>query len=171
MSLVIEELKEGIKQLVEIHGRTSKMKIVRQLFIPLTEAMKDGVKLELINNYLNEQGLEVTLTSLRTMIYRIRKERGLSAQKRSAQDLNIQPQPQHQKITSDSSLAISEINTDKKTLFEAAMEKHSAATNLSEKFIALGGEPSDIINKPDSQIRHIYTKQKIKFNRLYEEFL
>lgn len=171
ITFAIEELKEGIKQLVEIHGRTSKMMIIRQLFTPLTEAMKEGVKLELINNYLNEQGLELTLSSLRTMIYRIRKERGISPQKRSTQDLNVQPQIQHQNTTSNSSLVAPENNADKKALFEAAMEKHSAATNLSEKFLALGGEPSDIVDKPDSQIRHIYTRQKIKFNRLYDEFL
>ncbi|MGF1804078.1 hypothetical protein L4C31_02360 [Aliivibrio sifiae] len=169
MSFVIEELKEGIKQLVEIHGKTSKMTIIRQLFTPLTDAMKEGVKLELINNYLNEQGLELTLATLRNMIYRIRKERGITLQKRSAPELNTQHQIQN--ATSDSSLVSHKTNADKKALYDMAMEKHTAATSLTERFIALGGNPSDVEHKPDTQIRHIYTRQKIKFNRLYEEFL
>jgi hypothetical protein len=171
MSFVIQELEEGIRRLIDIHGKTSKATVIRELFEPLTDAVNDGIGLELLSDYLSQQGLTMSKHYLRNTLYRIRKERGISPQKRSTQELNIQPQIQHQKTTSNNSLVAPKTNADKKALFDAAMKKHAAASNLSEKFLALGGETSDIVDKPDSQIRHIYTRHKIKFNRLYDEFI
>ncbi|MUK76552.1 hypothetical protein GNP84_06485 [Aliivibrio fischeri] len=169
MSFAIQELKAGIKLLVEKHGKTSKTKIIRELFESLTDAINDGVSLDLLSEYLSQQGLIMSKSYLRNTLYRIRKERRLSSQKRPVPELNTHHQIQN--TTSDSSLVSHNPNANKKALYDSAMEKHAAATSLTERFIALGGTPSDVENKPDAQIRHIYTRQKIKFNRLYEEFL
>lgn len=169
MSFAVQELKVGIKLLVEKHGKTSKTKIIRELFESLTDAINDGVSLDILSDYLSQQGLIMSKSYLRNTLYRIRKERGITLQKRSAPELNTQHQIQN--TTSDSLLVSNQTNLDKKARYENAMEKHTVATSLTERFIALGGNPSDVEHKPDTQIRHIYTRQKIKFNRLYEEFL
>ena len=171
MNHSIERLRDGIQELINTHSNASKIYIIRSLFDLLDDAIKNRISIDMLVTYLNENHVIISKHYLKNTLLRIRRERGISPQKRSTQDLNVQPQIQHQKTTSNSSLVAPENNADKKALYEAAMEKHSAATNLSEKFLALGGEPSDIVDKPDSQIRHIYTRQKIKFNRLYDEFL
>lgn len=56
--------------------------IIRQLFDSLTEAMNEGVTLDLIVNYFQQQELLITKGYLRNTLYRIRKERGLSPQKK-----------------------------------------------------------------------------------------
>ncbi len=171
MTFAIEELKEGIKQLVEIHGRTSKMKIIRQLFTPLTEAMKEGVKLELINNYLNEQGLELTLSTLRTMIYRIRKERGISTQKRSTQDLNIQHQNQTQTVTSDTSLATPKTEIDYQARYDDINQRYKAADSFEDKYAILGGDPTKLHGHTPRKQREMCIELQMKIHNQYKPFL
>lgn len=171
MSLVIEELKEGIKQLVEIHGRTSKMMIVRQLFIPLTEAMKEGVKLELINNYLNEQGLELTLSTLRNMIYRIRKERGISPQKRSTQDLNISHQNQTQTVVSDKSLATPKNEIDYQARYDDINGRYKASESFEEKYAILGGDPKKLDGHTRRKQREMCIELHMAFHNQYKPFI
>ncbi|MGR6863440.1 hypothetical protein ACU5EH_25590 [Aliivibrio salmonicida] len=171
MTFATEELKEGIKQLVEIHGRTSKMMIIRQLFIPLTEAMKEGVKLELINNYLNEQGLELTLSSLRTMIYRIRKERGISPQKRSTQDLNISHQKQNQTVVSDKSLATPKTEIDYQAQYDDIDRRYKAANTAEEKYAILGGDPKKLDGHSRRKQGEMCFELKREFNHKYRPFI
>ncbi len=150
-----------------IEQHQKKIDQILELFDEIELAMKNGASIQHLWMWLQEyHDIDISKSYFNTILYRLRKSKGLT-KKRTSTTPNIQ----HQKTTSNSSLVAPETNADKKALYEAAMEKHSAATNLSEKFLALGGEPSDIVDKPDSQIRHIYTKQKIKFNRLYDEFL
>lgn len=171
MNHSIERLRDGIQELINTHSNASKIYIIRSLFDLLDDAIKSRISIDMLVTYLNENHVIISKHYLKNTLLRIRRERGISPQKRSTQDLNVQPQIQNQNTTSNSSLMALETHTDKKALFDAAMKKHAVATNLSEKFLALGGEPSDIVDKPDSQIRHIYTRHKIKFNRLYDEFI
>ncbi|MHC5780309.1 hypothetical protein [Aliivibrio fischeri] len=167
----LEKLKDGIKQLVDIHGRTSKMKILRQLFIPLTEAMKEGVKLELINNYLNEQGLEITLPTLRNMIYRIRKERGISPQKKSTQDLNIQPQNQPQTVVSDKSLTTPKTEIDYQARYDDINGRYKAAESFEEKYAILGGDPKKLDGHSRRKQREMCIELHMAFHNQYKPFI
>ena len=171
MPFSIEELKDGIKQLVEIHGRTSKTMIIRELFNPLTEAMNDGVKLELINNYLHEQGLEITLPTLRNTLYRIRKERGISPQKRSTQDLNIPHQKQHQTVVSDKSLATPKTEIDYQARYYDIDRRYKAANTAEEKYAILGGDPKKLDGHPPRKQREMCIQLKMKIHNQYKPFI
>ncbi|MGF1803720.1 hypothetical protein L4C31_00485 [Aliivibrio sifiae] len=167
MSFIIEELKEGIKELVKVHGRTSKMTIIRQLFIPLTDAMKEGVKLELINNYLNEQGLELTLATLRNMIYRIRKERGITLQKRSAPELNSQPLPP----INNSSPVASKTEPDYQARYDDLMLRYKATKDYKEKYTILGGNPQKLDGHTPRKQREMCIELQMKIHNQYKPFI
>ncbi|WP_300178651.1 hypothetical protein [uncultured Aliivibrio sp.] len=171
MHFAIEKLKDGIKQLVEIHGRTSKMMIIRELFHPLTEAMNDGVKLELINNYLHEQGLEITLPTLRNMIYRIRKERGISPQKRSTQDLNAQHQNQTQTVESDKSLSTPKTEIDYQARYDDINGRFKATESFEEKYAILGGDPKKLDGHTRRKQREMCIELHMAFHNQYKPFI
>ena len=171
MPFSIEKLKDGIKQLVEIHGRTSKTMIIRELFNPLTEAMNDGVKLELINNYLHEQGLEITLPTLRNTLYRIRKERGISPQKRYTQDLNPQHQNQAKNTTSDKSLATPKTEIDYQARYDDINGRYKATESFEEKYAILGGDPKRLDGHNRRKQREMCIELHMAFHNQYKPFI
>ncbi|MDA1379184.1 hypothetical protein PCI56_03995 [Plesiomonas shigelloides subsp. oncorhynchi] len=65
MSSSLESLKEGIRELILTHGKSSKSMTVERLFEPISEAIKEGITLELLCSYLQQNGIQITPSYLK----------------------------------------------------------------------------------------------------------
>lgn len=171
MSFVIQELEEGIRRLIDIHGKTSKATVIRELFEPLTDAINDGIGLELLSNYLSQQGLTMSKHYLRNTLYRIRKERGISPQKRSTQDLHIPHQNQNQTVVSDKSLATPKTEIDYQARYYDIDRRYKAANTAEEKYAILGGDPKKLDGHPPRKQREMCIQLKMKIHNQYKPFI
>ena len=173
MNFSIDSLKDGIKELIKTHGKTSKAKIIHQLFDLLTEAMNEKVTLDHLVDYFKQQGLTITKNYLRNALYRIRKTKGLVKNKGTNyliennsiinnSDIVIATVPTHNNITS---------LQEKEKRYHEIKHAISVATTWREKYIAMGGDHEKIKDMAESQILHMYTALQKKFVKEYKPFI
>jgi hypothetical protein len=171
MSFIIQELEEGIRRLIDIHGKTSKATVIRELFEPLTDAINDGIGLELLSDYLSQQGLTMSKHYLRNTLYRIRKERGISPQKRSTQDLNISHQNQTQTVESDKSLSTPKTEIDYQARYDDINGRYKATESFEEKYAILGGDPKRLDGHNRRKQREMCIELHMAFHNQYKPFI
>ncbi|PSU67883.1 hypothetical protein C9J20_19540 [Photobacterium phosphoreum] len=175
MNFSIDSLKDGIKELIKTHGKTSKAKIIHQLFDLLNEAMNEKVTLDHLVDYFQQQGLIITKNYLRNALYRIRKEKGLV--KNKGRDYLIE----NNSIINNADVAITPVPIKTSHNITSLQEKEkryheikhalSVATTWREKYIIMGGDPEKIKDMGESQILHMYTALQKKFVKEYKPFL
>ena len=175
MNFSIDSLKDGIKELIKTHGKTSKAKIIHQLFDLLNEAMNEKVTLDHLVDYFQQQGLIITKNYLRNALYRIRKEKGLV--KNKGRDYLIE----NNSIINNADVAITPVPIKTPHNITSLQEKEkryheikhalSVATTWREKYIIMGGDPEKIKDMGESQILHMYTALQKKFVKEYKPFL
>lgn len=148
----------GIRELIETHRRSPKAKIIRQLYDVITEAMNEGITLDLLVDYLTQQELKITKGYLRNTLYRIRKKRG---QIKTPLSLN------KGKI-SISDKASNVKNEEAIDDWERLLSEYGNCSNQIDKYVVLGGNREDIEGKPISTQREMVTMLRTKLRRQYK---
>ncbi|EGQ8084058.1 hypothetical protein ABF107_004435 [Vibrio parahaemolyticus] len=142
MKLSIEKLGAGLQEIIETQGRSSNAKIIRGLFDRITEAMEEGITLDMLVDYLHQNEILITKNSLRNTLYRIRKERGNEPNSKPSQTISkenhVSPTPP---ISSSNSKETTETKINP---YDLMMEKYKQCNNQVDKYIALGGKREDI---------------------------
>lgn len=142
MKLSIEKLDAGLQEIIETQGRSSKAKIIRGLFDRITEAMEEGITLDMLVDYLHQNEILITKNSLRNTLYRIRKERGNEPNSKPIKTITKE---NHVSPTPPISSSISEKPTETQiNPYDLMMEKYKQCNNQVDKYIALGGKREDI---------------------------
>ena len=59
----IEKLDAGLREIIESKGRSSKAKIIRGLFNRITEAMEEGITLNMLVDCLHQNDIAITKNS------------------------------------------------------------------------------------------------------------
>ncbi|EIO4564155.1 hypothetical protein LQM11_004807 [Vibrio parahaemolyticus] len=138
----IEKLDAGLQEIIKTQGVPSKAKIIRDLFTRITEAMDEGITLDMLTDYLHQNDVLITKNSLRNTLYRIRKERGnepnSKQRKTITKENHVSPTSPISSSNSEE-LPESEINP-----YDLMMEKYKQCNNQVDKYIALGGKREDI---------------------------
>lgn len=142
MKLSIEKLDAGLQEIIETQGRSSKAKIIRGLFERITEAMEEGITLDMLVDYLRQNEILITKNSLRNTLYRIRKERGNEPNSKPIKTITKE---NHVSPTLPISSSNSEETTETQiNPYDLMMEKYKQCDNQVDKYIALGGKREDI---------------------------
>ncbi len=142
LKLSIEKLDAGLQEIIETQGRSSKAKIIRGLFERITEAMEEGITLDMLVDYLRQNEILITKNSLRNTLYRIRKER---CNKPNSKPIKTITKENHVSPTLPISSSNSEETTETQiNPYDLMMKKYKQCHNQVDKYIALGGKREDI---------------------------
>ncbi|HFU0229601.1 hypothetical protein L1D19_23480 [Vibrio natriegens] len=160
----IEKLDAGLQEIIKSQGHPSKAKIIRGLFTRITEAMDEGITLDMLTDYLCQNDVLVTKNTLRNTLYRIRKEQGVSPKK-------AVPIPEIRPIKSEPVISLSSHENksleEPKDEFDFILEKYHQCDNQIDKYIALGGKREDIEDKSRSTQRDMVMTLRNKLRRKY----
>ncbi len=162
----IEKLDAGLQEIIKSQGHPSKAKIIRGLFARITEAMDEGITLDMLTDYLCQNDVLVTKNTLRNTLYRIRKEQGASPKK-------AVPTPEIA-VTKSESVVSPSSNENKPpeepetNAYDLIMEKYQLCDNQIDKYIALGGLREDIEHKSISTQRNMVMTLRNKLRQKYK---
>jgi hypothetical protein len=171
MNHSIERLRDGIQELINTHSNASKIYIIRSLFDLLDDAIKNRISIDMLVTYLNENHVIISKHYLKNTLLRIRRERGISPQKRSTQDLNAQHQNQTQTVVSDKSLATPKTEIDYQARYDDIDRRYKAANTAEEKYAILGGDPKKLDGHPPRKQREMCIQLKMKIHNQYKPFI
>lgn len=178
MNFSIDSLKDGIKELIKTHGKTSKAKIIHQLFDLLNEAMNEKVTLDHLVDYFQQQGLIITKNYLRNALYRIRKEKGLVKNKgrdyliennsliHSSKDITNDNESFVKYETLPTPIIRNSIE-EQKIEYQTIKKNYAEAKGWHEKYAALGGDINDLKNISPSEQRQACVVLRMNFSKKY----
>ena len=169
----IEKLDAGLQEIIESQGRSSKAKIIRGLFDRITEAMEEGITLDMLVDYLRQNEILITKNSLRNTLYRIRKERG------NKSTVNKEPEIIHTQspVISKNTIPPSSTSTSTSTKesvseelkgeeqLQSILDRYYSVNGLKERYEALGGDIEDFKGKSISDQRQLVNNLKAKITR------
>lgn len=165
----IEKLDVGLQEIIQSQGRSSKAKIIKRLFDRITEAMEEGITLEMIVHYLHQNEIYITKHSLRNTLYRIRKKRGNELNSKSIK--TITKENHDSPIPSISSSSSEEPPETEINPYDLLMEKYKQCNNQVDKYIALGGKREDIeeqnISTQRSMVMTLRNQLRQKYKGIY----
>lgn len=148
----------------------SKIHIIREMFDDIDLARKNGVTLILILDAIKQKsGLNISYDELRSLLYVIRKERGLKPNSNKKENIKTEPlinKPFIESIQTE----IKGENKDEYTPenWENILDKFYAENNPHDRYLALGGKLEDIEGKSLSSKRDMVTQLKHKLERKYK---
>ena len=149
----------------------SKIHIIREMFDDIDLARKNGVTLILILDAIKQKsGLNISYEELRSLLYVIRKERGLNSNKNTNA---IRQEPLNKNTPNKNESVISTIQKELTTdnPYDLIMEKYKQCGNQVDKYIALGGKREDIeeqnISTQRSMVMNLRNKLRQKHKGIY----
>lgn len=132
---------------------------IREISNTIEHVIADGLSLDLVVSFLNQNGVNISKNTLKVTLYRLRKREG----KPQKTLINNSP-PQN--ITAPISPSSSAVNKNAATLAELTkkMDAFNKAVGWQERYIALGGNIENVRGKPASEQRHMamYLKSTIE---------
>ncbi|WP_045395010.1 hypothetical protein [Vibrio rotiferianus] len=169
----IEKLDAGLREIIESKGRSSKAKIIRGLFNRITEAMEEGITLDMLVDYLHQNDIAITKNSLRNTLYRIRKERDGNLKTKTDVDVSESPTFKQAPIISKNEVPPSENSTKESTVEELEgeerlqdiLDRFYSVNGLKDRYKVLGGDINDFKGKSISDQRQLVNNLKIKVTR------
>ena len=170
----IEQLKTALLAFSETHSKeASKAKKIRHLYSTLEHVINEGLSIDLIVDFLNQQDIQITKNNLKVTLYRIRKEKGLV--KNKGRDYLIE----NNSVINNADVATVPIKTshnitslqEKEKRYHEIKNALSVATTWREKYIIMGGDQEKIKDMGESQILHMYTALQKRFVKEYKPFL
>ena len=171
MNHSIHHLRDGIQELINAHSNASKIYIIRSLFDLLDEAIKNKISLDMLVTYLNENNIVISKYYLKNTLLRIRRERGISPQKRYTQDLNPQHQNQAKNTTSDKSLVTPKTEIDYQARYDDVNGRYKATESFEEKYAILGGDPKRLDGHNRRKQREMCIELHMAFHNQYKPFI
>ena len=174
MSINLQNLKEiehDLESYTQAHAQLSKIKAIRKLYHRLEEALGNGLTIQLLCDYLNQKGLEISPNYLYLVLHRIRKEQGNEFNSNKKE--NIKTEPLINKPINKNQFAITESQKESTTdnQYDQIMEKYKLCNNQIDKYIALGGKREDIeeqnISTQRSMVMNLRNKLGQKYKGIY----
>lgn len=171
----IEQLKTALLAFSKTNSKASKAKKIRHLYSTLEHVINEGLSIDLIVDFLNQHGIQITKNNLKVTLYRIRKEKGLVKDKGTNYLID------NNSIINNSDVAIATVPIKTPYNITSLQEKEkryheikraiSVAITWREKYIAMGGDHEKIKDMAESQILHMYTALQKKFVKEYKPFI
>ncbi|ARR51812.1 hypothetical protein ETN89_19720 (plasmid) [Photobacterium damselae subsp. damselae] len=178
--LDLNNLKPTIISLSKSYCSLTKRQIVRHLFDEILQAKQDGVPYYIIAKHLRDNGINISDGYLIESMRHIRKERGLSLRRQQtepcADNKSLDAIQTDNKEIINSSAAINnqseiDINSltieERKAIWDKINAQSNSATSYEEKYRLLGGDISEIKQKPISKQRALLSALRIKQKKLY----
>ncbi len=138
----LKKLEQELLAYCEVHSRSSKSRKIRALFDTIQYVIDDGLSLDHIVSFLNQNDVPVSKNTLKVYLYRIRKERdnepNSKAIKTISKENHVSPTPP---IFSSNSEETTETQINP---YDLMMEKYKQCNNQVDKYVALGGKREDI---------------------------
>ena len=164
----IEKLDAGLQEIIESQGRSSKAKIIRGLFERITEAMEEGITLDMLVDYLRQNDILITKNTLRNTLYRIRKERGHSPPSTTTVQPKSQPPDGGHETPIPEPIPTSQPTPPAPDTYDRLMEQYMACNNPVDRYVALGGKREDIEEKNISTQRSMVSQLRTKLRQKYK---
>ncbi|EGU33977.1 hypothetical protein [Vibrio scophthalmi] len=170
----IELLDAELKEIIESQGKSSKAKVIRKLFDRLSEAISEGITLDMLVDYFRQKDLAITKNYLRNALYRIRKEQCHKSTSKQNPEITTITKPAisdaTQQTTVKSTNQLTPRSDDKKEnekILDDILERFSAIKDLEGRYEVLGGNIEDFKNKSTNDQRQLVTNLKIKVMQKY----
>lgn len=174
----IDLLDAGLKEIIETQGCSSKSKIISGLFERITEAMSEGITLDMLVDYLRQNDILITKNTLRNTLYRIRKKRGKKTDKVETTEIakplttssHSQVTPidnnQNTDIPNMEKLSVDQFETGL-DYWQALLKQFSNTKGNIERYVLLGGDRKKIESESISEQRNMVTLLKMKLSDKY----
>ena len=138
----LKKLEQELLAYCEVHSRSSKSRKIRALFDTIQYVIDDGLSLDHIVSFLNQNDVPVSKNTLKVYLYRIRKERGNEPNSKAIKTITKE---NHVSPTLPISSSNSEETTETQiNPYDLMMEKYKQCNNQVDKYITLGGKREDI---------------------------
>lgn len=124
---------------------------VERLFEPISEAIKEGITLELLCSYLQQNGIQITPSYLKNALYRIRKKKkelASSVDEKTVITSQNTIVDEQDRQNAESLKNESTLNDDDD--FLKKIEAFNQAKGPQERWLALGGSQSELDSTPPS---------------------
>ncbi|PKF50229.1 hypothetical protein [Enterovibrio nigricans] len=164
----LKEIENELESYTQANAQLSKIKAIRKLYHRLEEALDNGLTIQLLCDYLNQKGLEISPNYLYLVLHRIRKERGNEPNSKPIKTITKENYAPPILPTSPNSEEPpeSEINP-----YDLMMEKYKQCTNQIDKYVVLGGNREDIeeqnISTQRSMVMNLRNKLRQKHKGIY----
>ncbi|HHP0488639.1 TPA: hypothetical protein ACRZ4F_005069 [Vibrio harveyi] len=137
----LKRLEQELLAYCEVHSRSSKSRKIRALFNTIQYVIDDGLSLDHVVSFLNQNEIPVSKNTLKVYLYRIRKERGNTPNSKPIKTIT----KENQASPTPTYPSNSEESTETKiNPYDLMMEKYKQCNNQVDKYIALGGKREDI---------------------------
>ncbi|MGL4927162.1 MAG: hypothetical protein ACRC4K_10130 [Plesiomonas shigelloides] len=133
---------------------------IREISNTIEHVIADGLSLDLVVSFLNQNGINISKNTLKVTLYRLRKR------EKKPQKTLINNSPA-ENITTSVSPQPSVVNKNAVTLAELTkkMDAFNKAVGWQDRFVALGGSIEDIRGKPASEQRQMAMHLKSTIER------
>lgn len=165
---MLDDMSEIEKKLISFSEKNAKPSLAQKIdkLLPSIEkAIADGLTLDLLTSFLNQQGIKISKNTLKVTIYRLRKKRAGNQKEKD----KVTSQQPHTTSTSQSvNLKQRQLSPNEQAKFHALTKKieaFNAATGWVDRYVALGGDINDIKDQSESQKRQMTMKLKSNISR------
>ncbi|EGU30971.1 hypothetical protein VII00023_20542 [Vibrio ichthyoenteri ATCC 700023] len=161
----LNQLKEALLAYSEIHSRKSKSKKIQLLYETIETVIDDGLSIDHVVSFLNQNDIPVTKNTLKVNLYRIRKEQG----GKPTNKLEIETKPiSSSVISTDNNPSSKEVQPE--TLhgeeeLQKMLDEYYAASGLENRYAVLGGNVKDLEGKSTSDKRQLVTNLKLRITQ------
>ncbi|KAB7714819.1 hypothetical protein GBN32_01910 [Plesiomonas shigelloides] len=162
----ISDIEKKLISFSEKHATPSTTKRISKLLTPIENAIADGLTLDLITSFLNQQGIKISKNTLKVILYRLRKRK--SPPIKSEQVVLTQHAPIHSTENKLYDTKQQRLSPKEQTEFDdltRKIESFNAATGWVDRYVALGGDVNDIKDQSESQKRQMTMQLKSSISR------
>lgn len=157
----ISDIENKLIHFSKKYSNQSTTKKISKLLPQIENAISDGLTLDLITSFLNQQGIEVSKNTLKVIIYRLRKK------KHNTHKKNTLPE------TTQTELTQNKENSQKRSPKEQAefdeltkkISAFNAASGWQDRYLALGGDIDEIKGRSETEKRHLTMQLKSSISR------
>ena len=150
------------------HAQFSKINAIRKLYHRIEEALDNGLTTQLLCDYLNQKGLEITPNYLYLVLHRIRKERGHSPPSTTTYQPKSRPPDGGHETPIPAPTPTSQPTPPAPDTYDRLMEQYMACDNPVDRYVALGGKREDIEEKNISTQRSMVSQLRTKLRQKYK---
>ncbi|MDF4820336.1 hypothetical protein ABK988_22505 [Vibrio parahaemolyticus] len=165
----IRQLEQELLAYSETHSRSSNSKKIRALFDTIQYVIEDGLSLDHVVSFLNQNDISVSKNTLKVYLYRIRKKRdNNSTTKIPSPEITL---TKSEPVISPSSHKNTPSEQSEKQLentFDQILEKYHQCDNRIDKYVALGGRREDIEDKSITTQKNMVMTLRNKLRQKYK---
>ena len=163
----IKKLEHDIIAYCEVHSRSSKSRKIRALFNTIQYVIDDGLSLDHIVSFLNQNDIVISKNTLKVYLYRIRKEQENKSILNKEREMNYNQSPaiyENNVISTSTKESVSDESEGEKQI-KRILDRYYSVNGVKERYVALGGDINDFKGKSISDQRQLVSALKAKITR------